>query len=186
MMSLLPITKLPIPDSVARQPKTTDSYSTKRDSSVLSGEPQFFVGLDPAVTVEEMENAIWQNIGGHELISLVRRDLIDGINLDYSLVSNLKKLFQEYNPQTIFSIENVSANFFARFGIKLEKHIPSTEELALIDEEITQPVVLDQNGSIVIYLSNLSDDKEVEVQILNSSDILRDTIYSSTTNGDVS
>jgi hypothetical protein len=173
-------------DSVARQPEPDRSYSTRRDESVLSSEPQFFVGVDPAATVEEMENAIWQNIGGHEIISLVRRDLVDGINLDYSLVSNLAKLFQEYNPKTIFSIEDVSATIFARFGIKLEKYVPSLRALALIDENLKSPVVLDDAGKIVIYLSNVEDDKEIEVQTINSEDILRDTIYENTLNGDVS
>jgi hypothetical protein len=169
---------------VARQPEPGRSYSTKRDDSVLSSEPQFFVGVDPAATVEDLENAIWQNIGGHEIISLVRRDLIDGINLDYSLISNLSKLFQEYNPKTIFSIEDVSATIFARFGIKLEKYVPSLRSLALIDEGIESPVVLDESGNIVVYLSNVEDDKEIEIQTINSGDILRDTIYENTLYGD--
>lgn len=164
-------------DSVAKQPSPNRSYSSKRDESVLSSEPQFFVGVDPSATVEEMENAIWQNIGGHEIISLVRRDLVDGINSDYSLVSNLKKLFQEYNPQTIFSIENVSATFFSRFGIKLEDYVPDDRKLSQIAGSPASPVILDNKGNIVIYTKNLDGDKEVEVQLLSTGNILRDTIY---------
>lgn len=166
--------------SSARQPMPEDSYSPKRDESVLSSEPQFFVGVDPTATVEEMENAIWQNIGGHEIISLVRRDLVDGTNLDYSLIGNLRKLFQEYNPLTIFSIENSSAIIFQRFGIKLEKYIPSATALARISADLTIPVARDENGKVVIYVSNIRDDQEVEVQILGSQRVLRDTIYEST------
>jgi hypothetical protein len=173
-------------NSVANQPNPDRSYSTKRDDSVLSSEPQFFVGVDPAATIEEMENAIWQNIGGHEIISLVRRDLVEGINLDYSLVSNLSKFFQEYNPKTIFSIENVSANFFERFGIKLERYVPSVRSLGLIREGLTSPVTLDERGRVVVYLSNIEDNKEVEVQILNSGNLLRDTIYENNIYGDLS
>lgn len=167
-------------ESFAKQPDPSDSYSAKRDESVLSSEPQFFVGLDPAATIEEMENAIWQNIGGHEIISLVRRDLVDGINLDYSLVSNLKRLFQEYNPLTIFSIENSASVIFQRFGIKLEKYVPSPRKLFQVQPGLTVPVARDSEGQVVIYVQNIRDDQEVEAQILGSQRILRDTIYENT------
>jgi hypothetical protein len=167
-------------ESFAKQPSPGDSYSAKQDESVLSSEPQFFVGVDPAATIEEMENAIWQNIGGHEIISLVRRDLVDGINLDYSLVSNLKRLFQEYNPLTIFSIENSASVIFERFGIKLEKYVPSARKLSQIDPDLTVPVTVDSDGRVVVYVQDIREDQEVEVQVLGSQQILRDTIYENT------
>jgi hypothetical protein len=163
---------------IANQPTPNRVYSTKRDDAVLSSEPQFFVGIDPAATVEDMENAIWQNIGGHEIISLVRRDLVDGININYSLINNLKKLREEYNPQTIFSIDNVSLNFFSRFGLKLEDYVPSTKILSQISEGLESPVSQNIQGKgLAIYVANISDDQEVEVQIINSEKIFRDTIY---------
>jgi hypothetical protein len=167
-------------NSVARQPLPEDPYSSKRDESVLSSEPQFFVGVDPTATIEEMENAIWQNIGGHEIISLVRRDLVDGTNVDYSVINNLKKLFEEYNPRTIFSIENSASAIFQRFGIKLENYVPSTRKLLQIREGLTVPVTRDEDGQVVVYVQDVRDDQEVEVQILGSRRILRDTIYEST------
>ena len=163
---------------IANQPQPNRVYSTKRDDSVLSSEPQFFVGIDPAATVEEMENAIWQNIGGHEIISLVRRDLVDGVNINYSLINNLKKLREEYNPQTIFSIDNVSLNFFSRFGLKLEDYVPSTRSLSQIVGGLESPVSKNTQGTgLAIYVANISDDQEVEVQIINSENVFRDTIY---------
>lgn len=163
---------------IANQPIPQRKYSSKTDSSVLPSEPQFFLGIDPSSTVEDMENAIWQNIGGHEIISLVRRDLVDGINVNYSLVNNLKKLQEEYNPQTIFSIDNVSTNFFNRFGLKLEDYIPSVRSLQQISDEITVPVVAaDGIGGAIIYVSNLAEDQEVEVQSISSEELFRDTIY---------
>jgi len=165
-------------NSLANQPKPERNYSTKTDASVLPSEPQFFVGIDPAATIEEMENAIWQNIGGHEIISLVRRDLVDGININYSLVSNLKKLREEYNPSTIFSIENVSANLFERFGLRLENYVPSVRALGQISANITSPVVKNPSGpGVAIYVSNLLEDQEIEVQVISSGRLFRDTIY---------
>lgn len=163
--------------SSANQPIPDRSYSAKKDESVLSSEPQFFVGLDPAATVEEMENAIWQNIGGHEIISLVRRDLVDGVNIDYSLINNLKQLFQEYNPRTIFSIQNSSAVFFERFGIKLEKYIPSIRSLQAVDSDLKIPVIFDPLSGVSILVRNIAENEEVEVETITSQKISRDTIY---------
>jgi hypothetical protein len=162
---------------IANQPIPQRDYSTKNDNSVLPSEPQFFLGVDPTSRIEDMENAIWQNIGGHEIISLVRRDLVDGINTNYSLVSNLRKLREEYNPQTIFSIENVASNFFEKFGIRLETHVPSVRSLSNIKKGLTSPVTLENDGSIAIYVANPLEDQEVEVQVITSRNVFRDTIY---------
>lgn len=163
--------------SSANQPAPDRSYSAKKDESVLPSDPQFFVGLDPSATVEEMENAIWQNIGGHEIISLVRRDLVDGVNIDYSLINNLRQLFQEYNPRTIFSIQNSSAAFFERFGIKLERHVPSVRSLQGIRPDLSIPVDFNQSEGISIFVRDVSENQEIEVEMITSEKISRDTIY---------
>jgi len=163
--------------SIPNQPEIVEPYFSQRDSSTKTGDPQFFVLTDPAATVEELENAIWQNIGGHEIISLARRDLVDGQNLDYKLINNLKDLQAEYNPKTIFPIEDIITKYFDRFGLKFENFIPSSEALSRIDGGIDQPVVLDSDNNIVIYVKNIRDNQEVEIQVLGSQALLRDTIY---------
>jgi hypothetical protein len=163
--------------AIPNQPEPGNPYYSQRDNSTKTGDPQFFVLTDPAATVEEMENAIWQNIGGHEIISLARRDLVDGINLDYNLINNLKSLQEEYNPQTIFPIEDIITKYFERFGLKFQDFVPDPESLSRIDDGIDSPVILDDNGDIVIYVKNIKDNQEVEIQILGSQELLRDTIY---------
>lgn len=158
-------------------PDELEPYYSRRDDSTKNADPQFFVVADPASTVEDMENAIWQNIGGHEIISLARRDLVDGINLDYTLINNLKELQQEYNPKTIFAIEDVATTTFKRFGLSFANFLPTVEELEAIQEGLSSPVVLDDSGNIVIYVKNIRDDQEVEAQIISSEELLRDTIY---------
>lgn len=156
-------------------PESSGSYFANNDNSTKTGDPQFFVLSDPAATVEEMENAIWQNIGGHEIISLARRDLLDGINLNYNLISNLKELQREYNPQTILPIEDIIAKYFERFGLKFENFLPSARQLQ--SQGASSPVELDSEGNIVIYVKNIKDNQEVEVQVLGAEGLFRDTIY---------
>ena len=163
--------------SIPNQPELVEPYFSQRDDSTKTGDPQFFVLTDSAFTVEDLENAIWQNIGGHEIISLARRDLVDGQNLDYKLINNLKDLQEEYNPKTIFLIEDIITKYFDRFGLKFENFLPSSQALSRIDDGIDQPVVLDDDSNIVVYVKNIKENQEVEIQVLGSEALLRDTIY---------
>lgn len=163
--------------SIPNQPEIVNPYFSGKDNSVKTGDPQFFVLTDSAATVEEMENAIWQNIGGHEIISLARRDLLEGKNLDYKLINNLKDLQEEYNPKTLFPIEDVINKYFEKFGLSFQNFLPTSEQLLRIEDGLDSPVVLDEENNVVIYVRNVKDNQEVDVQIMASQELLRDTIY---------
>jgi hypothetical protein len=140
-------------------------------------DPQYIISQDPASTIEDMEYALLQNIGGHEIISIVRRDLVDGKNTNYTLISNLQKLFNEYNPKTIISMEDSSNIYFKSFGILFEKYVPSQNALSKISSGLINPINVDADNNIIIYVSNIEDSYEVEVQSISSQESFRDTIY---------
>lgn len=161
-------------DAVANQP---EPVSKNIIDSLKIADPQFILSTDPAATIEEMQNTLWQSIGGHEIISLARRDLVDGKNINYQLISDLQKLFAEYNPKTIASIENSTPLYFGKFGIKFERYLPSQYDLEQIDPTLQNPIAVDANNNITIYVSNIKDSYDVEVQSITSQEIFRDTIY---------
>lgn len=163
-------------DAVANQPDPAFRPPSKLSSFKIS-EPQYVQSVDPSSNPEEMESLNFQGIGGHEIISLARRDLIDGTNINYQIISNLKRLYAEYNPKTIVSIENSSPLYFNSFGIKFENYLPSEISLKKIDPTYINPVTIDANNNINIYVSNIKDSYEVEVQALAAEEWLRDTIY---------
>jgi hypothetical protein len=161
---------------VANQPEPSSGNRQKLDAFKIA-DPQYILSTDPAATIEEMQNTLWQGIGGHEIISLARRDLVDGKNINYGLISDLQQLFTEYNPKTIASIENASPLYFNNFGIIFESYLPSESDLSQIDPFLENPVTLGENNTITIYVSNIKDSYEVEVQSLTSQGLFRDTIY---------
>lgn len=163
-------------DAIANQP-SPDTSRPRRFESFKIADPQYILSVDPAATIEEMTNSLWQDIGGHEILSVVRRDLVDGSNRDFGLVSDLKKLFAEYSPQTIISIENSSSLYFNQFGIKFEKYLPSEQSLLGIDPSLNSAVSIDSDNNITIYVSDVKDYYDVEVQSITSEQILRGTIY---------
>lgn len=163
-------------DAVANQPDKPTQVINFNETKIA--DPQYILSVDPAATIEEMQNTLWQNIGGHEIISLARRDLVDGKNINYDLISDLNQLFAQYNPKTIAAIENSSPLYFNAFGIKFEKYLPSEADLQLIDPTLTNPIAITDLNNITIYVSNIEDSYEVEVQSLTAGELLRDTIYS--------
>ena len=163
-------------DAVAKQPESINANTFKLDRFKIA-DPQYIISTDPAATIEEMQNTLWQNIGGHEIISLARRDLVDGKRINYQIIADLQKLQAEYNSKTIISIENSSPFYFNNLGIKFEKYLPSEDALQTVDPNLSNPVTIDDNNSITIYVSNIKDSYEVEVQSITSEELLRDTIY---------
>jgi hypothetical protein len=163
-------------NAVASQPSPENAPASKlKDFKVA--DPQFILSADPTTSVEEMENVIWQGIGGHEILSLARRDLIDGKNINYNLISGLKQLFEEYNPKTILAIENSAPLYFNAFGIKFELYLPSLKILNRVDPDLKNPVTIDKNNEVSIYFMNIKDSYDVEIQSLSAQEVLRDTIY---------
>lgn len=163
-------------EPVANQP-TPNAGNRKRIDAFKIADPQYIISTDPAATIEEMQNTLWQGIGGHEIISLARRDLVDGKNISYGLISDLKELFIEYNPKTIASIENASPLYFNSFGIIFNNHLPSEFDLARINPTLQNPVTVEENNIITIYVSNIEDSHEVEVESITSEKIFTDTVF---------
>ena len=161
---------------VANQP-SPEYFPTSKLSRFKIADPQYILSVDPASTIEEMQNTLWQGIGGHEIISIVRRDLVDGSNKDYGLIFDLQKLFAEYNPKTILLIENSSPLYFNKFGIKFEKYLPAEKLLRAVSENLQNPIELDSEGNVVIYVQNLDSSFEVQVQSITAKESFRDTMY---------
>jgi len=165
-------------EAVANQPEKYRPASPFSKFKVA--DPQYILSIDPAATIEEMENALWQQIGGHELISLIRRDLIDGINPNYNIISDLERLYKEYSPKTIIPIENTSQALFNSYGIVFNRYLPSEDSLSALETSPSNPVGVEENGNtfdIYIYVADLPESYEIDVQSLSVEDIFRDTIY---------
>lgn len=108
-----------------------------------------------------MEDLIFENIGGHELINIARNDIVNGQQIIYQPIKNLNSIQQQYNPNNIVSLQATSDQYFRNFSIKFEERVP---------EVGTGPdgahVYIDpETGELVIETVNLDVDEQVEVEI---------------------
>lgn len=155
----------PIPNLPQAGASTTDD--------VLVATPDIVLFDEENVPVEVMTDLVFENIGGQELINIIRNDIVNGQNVIYKPIKNLSILYLQYNPQNILALQDASESYFKNFPIKLENKVPRigtgpNGEIVYLDPE---------TGDIIINVINLARDEEVEVQIIDSVTLLDGTIY---------
>jgi hypothetical protein len=115
------------------------------------------------ISEESIADILLEDIGGIELLSLARRDTIDGLNPYYSIISNLSKIRREYDTSQMISQQRRKQSYFDIYPIDLETKIPSQEYL---DEKgLTNWYYLDESGNLVIELDNLKPSENIEVEV---------------------
>jgi hypothetical protein len=121
---------------------------------------------EESVPTDGMFDQIFENIGGQELISITRSDIVNGQKISYQPIKNLSAIQQRYNPNNILSLQQTADKFFAGFSIKLEDKIPETG-----NGTNGENVYLNAAGDLVIEFINVNPDEQVETQISVSGTI---------------
>lgn len=137
--------------------------------------PDIMLVNNESLPIELMTDLIFEDIGGQEIINIIRNDMVNGQNVIYRPIRNLSEINSQYNSNNIINLENTSDSYFKNFPIKLESHIP----LEGTGPAPEYPIVyLDEtNGNLVINVINMANDEQVEVQIVTRGSVLNDTIY---------
>jgi hypothetical protein len=116
---------------------------------------------DESVSLEIMTDLIFEDIGGHELLSISRNDIINGQQVSYSPIKNLGLVQQRYNPNNILGLQSTSDKYFANFAIKFDEKVPlegnGLNGLNVYIEEAT--------GDLIIETVNMNTDEQLEVQV---------------------
>jgi hypothetical protein len=118
------------------------------------------------IPTDGMFDQIFENIGGQELISITRSDIVNGQKISYQPIKNLSAIQQRYNPNNILSLQQTADKFFAGFSIKLEDKIPETG-----NGTNGENIYLNSTGDLIIELINVNPDEQVETQISVSGTI---------------
>jgi len=118
------------------------------------------------IPTDGMFDQIFENIGGQELISITRSDIVNGQKISYQPIKNLSAIQQRYNSNNILSLQQTADKFFAGFSIKLEDKIPETG-----NGTNGENVYLNASGDLIIEFINVNPDEQVETQISVSGTI---------------
>jgi hypothetical protein len=148
------------PNSPSSQPATVTEESVKIST------PDIILLVDSPVGAEILTDLIFQNIGGVEIINIARSDVINGQNVTYQPIKNITSLFSQYNPQNILALRGTDRDYFKNFAINLTDKLPEDNY-----------IYFNQNGDLVIDVTNMLPSESVEVQTVYNGEVLDDTIY---------
>lgn len=176
----------PIPgEAVAALPKALPKGT---DDSVKIATPDLILFNDDVMPIEIMTDLIFEDIGGYELATISRHDLVNGQKVIYAPIKNLTDLYLQYNPNNVLRLQS-SDSYFKSLPLSIFDHLPvcgTGYDLVGTDPDLTKrekvpnckSVYIDPiTGDLVINLVNVKEGEQAEVQILTSGDIFSATIH---------
>lgn len=144
-------------------------------AAIKIARPDIILVNNDSLPIELMSDLIFEDIGGQEIINIIRNDMVNGQNVIYRPIKNLSDINSQYNSNNIITLENTADSYFKNFPIKLETHVPLVGTGPAPDYPT---VYIDPaNGNLVINVVNMANDEQVEVQIVTRGSLLNDTIY---------
>lgn len=162
-------------DSTANQATTTWVSDFGRSSvkdPIKVATPNLVEILNPPLDYNTMTELIFQDIGGQEMINISRSDAINGQNVMYSIIKNLKNIMLDYNSNNIIKLQGTSDVYFKNFSIRLEDKLPIKNTA----DESPNVYIDGTTKNIVVELVNLEEDEQVEVEIITQGNYYDDTI----------
>jgi len=138
-------------------------------SFIQKGSPTKIANRDTFTLADETDESqsiaklLFQDLSAHELVSIIRQDTVEGINPYYQTISNLSDIRRDFDPSLLITPQKPNESFFDIFPINLDEKIP--DEIYLADNNLSSFIYIADNGDLVIELTNITEDEEVEVQI---------------------
>ena len=145
------------------------------------------------MSIDIMTDLIFEDIGGQELATISRHDLVNGQKILYTPIKNLTDLYLQYNPNNVLRLQS-SDSYFKSLSISVLDKLPvcgngydivppasnpnETDKTKWTKVPNCKSIYIDPiTGDLVINLINVKDGEQAEVQILTSGEVFNDTIY---------
>lgn len=160
----------------------------KEDNSIKIATPDLILSNDETMSIEIMTDLIFEDIGGYELATISRHDLVNGQKVIYTPIKNLTDLYLQYNPNNVLRLQ-ASDSYFKSLSLSILDRLPicgTGYDLVGNDPDLTKrtkvpnckSIYIDPiTGDLIIDLINMKENEQVEVDILTAGNIFNDTIY---------
>lgn len=150
-----------------------------KENSIKAATPDLIVRDKNGQPIEYLTDLLYEQIGGQEILSVSRADIINGQDVIYTPIKNISNISSRYNSQNIFYVNGNWEEYFSNFAIKLESYVPDIGTSAAFNYKTVYVEGTSVNDAyIVIELENLPEGLEVEVQTAFSGSLFSDIIYS--------
>lgn len=171
----------PIPGSQNATAAIPNAVNLSTSGSVKIATPDLLIFGEQAVAIEIMTDLIFEDIGGFELATISRHDLINGQLVIYTPIKNLTDLYLQYNPNNVLRLQSADS-FFKSLAISIPNYLPRYGNGYDVVDGVKvyngKSIYVDPiSGDLVINLINTKENEQVEVEILTAGNIFDDTIY---------
>jgi hypothetical protein len=168
------------------------------NTSVKIATPDLILFDEEKMEADNMTDLVFEDIGGYELATISRHDLVNGQKVIYAPIKNLTDLYLQYNPNNVLRLQSsdsyfksLSLSIFDRLpvcgtGYDITPPPPPENNPGYIERDKTKwiktpnckAVYIDPiTGDLVINLINMKKNEQVEVQVLTDGEVFSDTIY---------
>ena len=135
------------------------------------------VNIEPQVSgLAEIEKYIFQDIAGTQLINLVRHDTIVGIDVVYSVISDLTKVNIDFDPSLLLINKAQYQSIFNQYSIKLVNKIPEEtyydENQELPENNLLTNAYYD-GENLILEFNNVKNTELVQVEVETDGKINR-------------
>jgi hypothetical protein len=135
------------------------------------------VNIEPQVSgLAEIEKYIFQDIAGTQLINLVRHDTISGVDVVYSVISDLTKVNIDFDPSLLLINKAQYQSIFNQYSIKLVNKIPEEtyydENQELPENNLLTNAYYD-GESLILEFNNVKTTELVQVEVETDGKINR-------------
>lgn len=154
------------PSNISSLPgNISPSTQTTKKSAVKTAPIDTVQYDDDVLPIAIIQDLLFQNIGGQELINTARTDTVNGQKVAYQPIKNLSLIQQQFNPNNIVSLQNTADKYFENFTISFDTKVP--------EKTIGDPYIYidSSTGDLVIEAINVRADEQIEVQIKVSGTI---------------
>lgn len=146
-------------------------------NAIKPATPDLIQFNDSDIPIEFMTDLMFEDIGGQEILSVSRNDLVNGQKVIYNPIKNLSQLSLQNGPQTMFMMPESTASQFKNFPISLEEKVPEIGTNEAENEVINIVYVDEVTEDLIVNVINMLPSEQVEVQVLNSGYELGDILY---------
>jgi hypothetical protein len=108
-------------------------------------------------------NIVFEKLGAVELTKFTRSDTVEGINPYYNIISNLDQIKKEFDTSNLVLSQKSDTSLYNAFSIKLSTKIPKDKFLE--ERGLDNYIYIDENGSLIIELDNITQDELIEIEI---------------------
>lgn len=135
------------------------------------------VNIEPQLPgLAEIEKYIFQDIAGTQLINLVRHDTISGVDVVYSVISDLTKVNIDFDPSLILINKAQYQSIFNQYSIKLVNKIPEEtyydENQELPENNLLTNAYYD-GENLILEFNNVKTTELVQVEVETDGKINR-------------